>query len=470
MRLPQLAAALLAAFACLHTAQAGDVTDVTLSGATLDTIAANRAGMAFSYTAADLVNVTLTDIQGVSDDGDRVRLFVPNGGSVPADRSSVIEDLNLNTGFNNAESITVDFNTPLINSGGIDLILFDWGTKDPITVTINGVTRSYTSSDYDNEPGGSLTTSIFRSAGAVNSVSELESDSYASFSGSASAQTAVGIDLSDFGIALNASATTVRFDDNTTVGSAMDPLAVVGLTKVGGLVDDFEQNYAGTNNINGQSGWTVNGGSNQVTVFDPTGGTAFDDNRVLRVRDSSRDIFHAATIADGLIGYLQFDVYNPTNNGQTTEGDPIANSPDWGIGLTTQAVPNEAADFGPMVRVVGGDLQAYDGGFKTLLTSTFARDTWYTIQLAIDNLNDTYQVFIKGGSFADFTLLDASGDDTFDFRSGAGANDLVNFYIRTNGGHAGDIGYIDNVFVLIPTPAAFPAGLVMLGVLTMRRR
>lgn len=467
MRLPQLTAVLLIAFAGAPAARAGDVNNVTLSGSTISVITADRAGLTIDYNAVDLTNVTLTDVAGMSNDSDRLRVFVPSGGSVPGDRSTVLEDLSLATGLNNPETITVDFNTPLVNSAGIDLVLFDWGTDDPVSVTINGVTHNYNSAHYDSEPGGSLNTSIFRSAAAVNSLSDMESASYASFSGSTSAQTALGIDLSDFGIALNDTAVTVRIDDNTASASAMDPLAVVGFAKVNELVDDFEQDYAGTNNINGQSGWTVNGGVNQVTVFDPTlGGSTFVNNRVLKVSEDAQDLFHDATIADGLTGYLQFDVYNPDDDGS----GPGSNSPDLNIGLTTQALPNEAADMGPMVRIVGTQLQAYDGGFKTLLATSFAEDTWYTIRLAIDNLNDTYQVYIKGGSFSNFTLLNASGDDTFAFRSGAGANDLVNFYVRTNGGHDADIAYLDDVFVFVPTPAAGTGGLMLITLLAARRR
>ncbi|QNN23822.1 hypothetical protein HED60_16615 [Planctomycetales bacterium ZRK34] len=468
MRLPKWTA-LLAALAIAPAARGGDINNVTLSGSTLDVITADRAGMVIDYDALDLINVTLTDIDGQVTDSDRARLFVADGDPVPADRSSVIEDLDLATGINNPESITVDFNSPIVNSAGSDLILFDWGTDDPISITINGVTHNYGSAAYDNEPGGSLITDIYRSSTSVNSVSDLESDSYSQVGGSESGQTALGIDLSDFGLALNQSAVTVRIDDNTAAASSMDPLAVVGMSKVGGLVDDFEQDYGGTNNIDGGSGWTANGGVSQVTVFDPTFATpnSFVDNRVLLAAEDAQNIFHAAQISDGLTGFLQFDVYNPDAD---TSGDPDSNTPDLNIGLTTQATPDEAADMAAMVRVVGTNLQVYDGGFKTVLTSSFAEDTWYTIRIAVDNLNDIYQVYIKGGTFADFTLLNASGDDTFAFRSGAGANDLVNFYVRTNGGHDGDIAYLDNVFVLIPTPAALPGGLMLITLLAGRRR
>lgn len=470
MRLPKWTA-LLAALAIAPAARGGDINNVTLSGSTLDVITADRAGMVIDYDALDLINVTLTDIDGQVTDSDRARLFVADGDPVPADRSSVIEDLDLATGINNPESITVDFNSPIINSAGSDLILFDWGTDDPISITINGVTHNYGSAAYDNEPGGSLITDIYRSSTSVNSVSDLESDSYSQVGGSESGQTALGIDLSDFGLALNQTAVTVRIDDNTPSASSMDPLAVVGMSKVGGLVDDFEQDYSGTNNIDNQSGWTVTADVsevNQVTVFDPTlGGSTFVNNRVLQISEEAQNIYHDALIKDGLTGVLQFDIYNPDAD---TSGDPDSNSPDVSFGMSTLSSPNDGGDFGPLVRINQTNLQVYDGGFKTVLTSSFAEDTWYTIRMLIDNLNDTYQVYIKGGTFADFTLLNASGDETFAFRSGAGANDLQNFYVRTNGAHDGDIVYLDDVFVLIPTPAALPGGLMLITLLAGRRR
>lgn len=446
----------------------GSVTDVTLSGSNLSELSLERASLELSYDASQFVGITLQDLRG-NDGNEQARLFVP-GASAPAAgaRSSVIEDLALDTGFNNIDYFTAAFNTPLVNSAGADLLLFDWGSSDAVSVTINGQTISYGAGAFVQNATGSLATNIRASNVAVTSKAILESASttFSQVATSNATVSVLAIDLSDFGVALHASAGAVHVQDDNTP-SSFDPLAVVGLPSVPDLVDDFQQlTYGPGGDIHGVSGWTVaSAPTAQVVVNDP----ADSANRVLRVADQPADIYHAANLADGGAGTLQFNLYIPSEGG---------NSPDVGVGLTAEQTPAAANELAALVRINGTSLQSHDGSdgagnggtFKTL--TSLSADTWYTVKLAIDLDLDAYQVLIKGGSFSDFTLLSSAGDDLFGFRNGAGASDLVNFYIRTNGAHDGDVLLIDDVFVstaAIPEPAA--AALLLGGAgCAMRRR
>lgn len=426
----------------------GITTDANQDLATLTVL----RGVDRTYAAADLASVDVTGFEGSSNDG-KARIFLPSSEAAPAagDRATVLEDLNFERGFNNPSGWSIDFTTPVVNSAGPDVVLFDWGAADSIEVTVNGQTVSYADTVFKTG-FGSFSTKIILSNVAVPDLATLEAatTTFANSSTSATSASALAIDLSDFGVPHGAKVVHMSFYDPSPSG--IDPLVIVGLPAVHGLVDDFQTIEVG-DAVGGANGWTASSG--QVVATDPTDA----GNRVLRVFDSDTRIYHPILVREGEQATLSFRFYVP---------DGTTDDVDLAVSLSADASPDTPQDGSTVFRIVSGSLQAHDdsngdgsgGAFKTL--GSYATDTWYDVQLLVDNENDTWQALIRGGSFSDWTLLSAGGDDTFTFRSGAGNLPLVNFYVRTNAGHADDVLYLDDVFVNVPEPATW--SLALLGV------
>jgi len=454
-------AVVLAATAGASAAVVGITTD---SNADLGTLTVWRGwGPDRTYDAADLDRIDVTEYAA---DG-KARIFVRTSEGDPgaSHRAEGLEDLNFERGFNNASAWWVNFTTPVVNSDGADVVLFDWGSSDAIEVTANSQTKSYVAGDYDGPfyaPGGdNFGTDILESDVAVPNLTTLESGS-TSFAYDRPSNAGVGalaIDLSDFGVPKGGTITNMSFADPSP--SSIDPLVIVGLPEVvvppgpPGLIDDFQAFSVG-DSIGGFNGWTAP--SNQTVVADPTDAA----NHVLSAVGSNNNIFKAADLSDGLEGSLRFRFYVP---GDTDEVD-------LNVSLSDVPNPGAASDGSTVLRIVNGSLQAHDGTFKTL--DSYETDTWYSVQMLIDNAADSWQAMIKGGSWSDWTLLESGGDDTFVFRHGAGNSDLVNFYVRTNNAHGGDVAYLDDIFQteIIPEPSSLLVfvGLGLIGLFGCCRR
>ena len=73
-------------------------------------------------SGSDLINVTLTDFDDTN--GGTIMITPLGSNGTPADRSSVLEDLRIDTGFANPESAEFVFNTPIVNRTGGGLPVF----------------------------------------------------------------------------------------------------------------------------------------------------------------------------------------------------------------------------------------------------------------------------------------------------------------------------------------------------------
>ncbi len=212
---------------------------------------------------------------------------------------------------------------------------------------------------------------------------------------------------------------------------AIDDLGFVTQAKPSSFIDDFT-GYSAGQSIDGQNGWTA-----------PVIGIVEDDpgafgNRALRVSGGSQDIFKSATVANDDTGTLFFRFFVPESE-----------SPDFAVGLTTAATPSAAGDHASSFRIVGSKLQAYDGSsFQDIAASgTLVPNSWYNVWQVLDNPSDTWQAYIEGPGFEGQHQLAAGSATDFNFRSGSGANDLVNFYIRTNNDHGGATAYVDDIYL-----------------------
>ena len=442
---------------------ADNIDSMTYTDNVLDTITLIRGGQAFTYTSGELVSNTVTAYGGQTTDT-KSRLFLSEGTTTaPAagSRASVLEDFCFETGFVNAASWSVSFATPVVNSYGPDLFLFDWGSgsaTDAFQVTApNSATKNYAASSFVSL-AASRNAELFQSSGTANTLALLESaaTTFSDSGGSSASVGAVGIDLSDFGYAQGQTVASLDFTDTSSTGG-IDPLLIAGTPVLPGKIDDFQAYSVGTD-LGSQPSWTTT--ASQFIAADPTN----SENLVLDVSGDNCNIYHAISAPEGDVATLLMRFLVPTNDAP----DPD-NAPDISISLSDVAAPASGADGSSVFRIVGSSLQAYDNGtWKTL--DTFEQDTWYTLTLEADTTTDSFQAFLEGGTFADKTLLNSGSDTEFAFRHGAGDNDLQNFFIRTNGGHATtDHVFVDDIHVwsvavVVPEPgtAVLLIGLALL--------
>lgn len=222
--------ALMVLLAVSAGVQAG-VTGITQTGFVLETVTVDRNGTAYVYNETDLIDVDLTAFNGASG-----VLLVSNGGSVPApgSRATLIEDNRVDTGIINpdrgGDKMSFDLATPLVNSEGADLVVFEIDPSnesgDTLRAFINGIALNIAS---DGPVLGAVSADVYSgTTGDVDSLTELETTAFTKNSDPTQALFAYSIDLSDFGIALGASITSFQMGAALS-GDTIDYVYVAGL-------------------------------------------------------------------------------------------------------------------------------------------------------------------------------------------------------------------------------------------------
>lgn len=220
---------------------------VQRSGATVTGITLTRGAEDCTYTVADggLINVQLTSFAAYNASS----LLIPYGSTYPASgsRHTLLEDWRLDSGVINpavsATAMGVTFNAPVFNVAGADILLFEYAgdrgiTPDPVQFKINGVTKSYAGSlaslVLSNSPKEFTCNTVKTRSGStditVTSLAALESASLALSSTGEVTQgvTVLAIDLSDYGVALGQSVSSMTFG-STGSTVTIDPVLIVGL-------------------------------------------------------------------------------------------------------------------------------------------------------------------------------------------------------------------------------------------------
>ena len=211
----------------------------------------------------------------------------------------------------------------------------------------------------------------------------------------------------------------------------------------------FEDFDAALGNLDGQSGWRSNQGTvvadpddanNQVAGF--LGGTG------------DRATYRPALITDGTTGTLFLRLRVATDNSETTT--PVLN---WSVGMSDVALAGEGAfgDFESQLNMnrdagntIPREMRLRDAGAFDPVTELDPA-VWYKIWMVIDNAADVTEVFMQGGALATQTQLlgVADGQSAFVFRNSGGgtvANDLIRFFVRLTGTHAGSM-YLDDLWL-----------------------
>lgn len=225
------------------------VADASSGDYTLTSVSVDRGAQTFTYVPSQLTGVDLTDVAAF-----RTPLLVPgNNASLPAPgtRATLLEDGRLDSGIiepfsiagGTLDSFEVTFREPVVNSAGEDLLVFDVGGLETTFFYINNddSEAANAASPQRVVPEDFVTNLLqvnyslfdYNNAGDenVDDLAELESSVGYTFdsNGTGAGVSAVGLDLTDFGIAPGGSISSIRFQG---INGRIDPVLIVGLPAV----------------------------------------------------------------------------------------------------------------------------------------------------------------------------------------------------------------------------------------------
>jgi hypothetical protein len=224
------------------------IADASSGNYTLTSLTISRSGAGtFTYLPGQLTGVDVTDVAATGNS-----IAVQSGASVPAagTRATLLEDGRLDTGLINpfstsapaTDAFEVTFLSPVTNSTGADIVVFDLGAGDPTAFWVKddrvNNRHDVVAADFNTNllTGMPFTQYAYANPGGgsnVNGLSDLEAASGWSGVGSngSSAIAAIELDLSDFGIAPGATVTSLRWQ-TTATGNRLDAMYVAGLPAV----------------------------------------------------------------------------------------------------------------------------------------------------------------------------------------------------------------------------------------------
>ncbi len=191
-------------------------------------------------TTHQATSLTVGALTGIVD-ANAAQLMLKPADAVPTPHTSVLSDLRIDSGVLNVSSATFTFSQPIVNIGGIDLLLWDWGgwANDDFNVTINGQDSGVIG--YNSLPAGGAYAEILSpvvdaeyvvssQTGGFSTVAAFNALTFnAARSSSAQLSRVIGLDLTDFGVAANGTIDTVRLDDTD---ASIDPMLVSGIQGV----------------------------------------------------------------------------------------------------------------------------------------------------------------------------------------------------------------------------------------------
>jgi hypothetical protein len=198
-----------------------------------------------TLTTGDLIGFTTTAFS--ANNGSYSYPIVPDGAAVPPtgsrltgidgetrtlnqDETAVVsttsgnDEWRVDTGFAALISMTVEFDQPVVNGPGADLLYFDVSGFEDFGVTINAAEVAFAGSEISTGLTDAIPVDILRMEPA-GSIYEFETVAYGATIDSNKTIGGLGIDLSDFGIADGAAITEATF----TSADGSDPMLIAGI-------------------------------------------------------------------------------------------------------------------------------------------------------------------------------------------------------------------------------------------------
>jgi hypothetical protein len=192
-------------------------------------------------TYTNWINATVTSIDAwaLVSGNPRANFQVAQDGPQPAaaDRMDLLRDNLLVTSIANVRELTVQFDTPVVNTPGSNILLFDYGAGDPFNLTINSQTITIASASFQSVLTG-VVARQYRSATADGALDTLakwtDPDNIFSSSGNLAATdiSVLEVDLFDFGVALGGTIDTLTVTYSGTAG-VFDPALIIAIPEPG---------------------------------------------------------------------------------------------------------------------------------------------------------------------------------------------------------------------------------------------
>ena len=227
---------------------AATISNLITSGSTEDLVSFELDGVVVDQSS--LIGVTMTETggkdlifgTGTSSSNRRAFMILENNGSVPAgaNRTNLIDvDNSLATGYAGVVQMQAVFDTAIPNQTGAEIFLFDIGGPDDFSVTINGQTVNYLTTDWNDDLKTGVNLDLWATpalatnqpplppdpGNMITSIADLETANFASKTNDLNTDlNGIALDLSDFGVADGASITTILLESGSL--SAGGPLDV----------------------------------------------------------------------------------------------------------------------------------------------------------------------------------------------------------------------------------------------------
>jgi len=218
------------------------------------------------------------------------------------------------------------------------------------------------------------------------------------------------------------------------------------------VIDTFEKESLGP--INGQNGWTSQAGvADKAHCFEPQNangklGCAGNEARVQVVvdpTDPNNHVLQYGAKAETVHTFKAMRIPNANTASTLFFRARRTGEVNMNWGLSDEAAPSNWNDYEVQLNMQTVDtnkIRIRDGN-KAVESVLMPANTWYKTWFVINNANDTYEVFMQGGTMDKITQITAGGKTEFGFRNGHADNDLINIFLRTTPPHNADFQFDD---------------------------
>jgi hypothetical protein len=223
-----------AATTALFTTGASAAVVTNLSGATVTSLDVDRGSTVYNYDTSELINVELTAFGGNSSGSSDLYFAVPDGSDLtvpaPGTRAGLVEDFDLSTGLLNLNGAsTFSFDSAVVNDTGTDIVIYDIGGGDDVTLSVPGGTSTIVNPTFVDAGVGNVSSVLRGLAADADTLTELETIAKnGATTGNSNPRAYYEVDLSTFEIADGASVSSITLTGEGNI----DPVLIVGLPAI----------------------------------------------------------------------------------------------------------------------------------------------------------------------------------------------------------------------------------------------